>query len=352
MKSPDRERRLKQQHWIKLITFLFVLIITIVGVVVIDDLLLSLVIAIMVSYVISPLVSYLEATGMSRLIAIVAVYIVATTLSGLAIWAVTPFILTQLSALRVSAPDYVDGTVRLFDSLALAINNHSGGMLNIDLRDSLHGWLTTQAKVIVDGLPSALSSSASVLFLSPILGFFILKDSRIFARGLLRLVPNSMFELVLNVQHQISQQIAQYIRARLLESLIVGLVCLIGFLIIPFPYAFLLALFAAIANLIPYVGPLIGAAPGIILALINQEPSFVITMVVLVYVVAQIIDNFVIIPLVLARIVNLHPLAVILVVILGAQFMGILGMLISIPVASALKVTFSSVYNHLTEYSG
>ena len=67
----------------------------------------------------------------------------------------------QLASLRGSIPEYVDGTVRLFDNIAQSINTHSGGMLQVDLRDRLHDWLTTQSGIIVDGLPSALSSSAS-----------------------------------------------------------------------------------------------------------------------------------------------------------------------------------------------
>jgi putative permease len=256
-----------------------------------------------------------------------------------------------MASLKGRLPEYVDGTVKLFDHTLKTIDAYSGGLINFDPSDRIRAWLTTQSAVLVEGLPSILSSSASVMFLSPLIGFFLLKDGQQFSRELLKLVPNNIFELSLNLQHQISQQIAFYIRARLFESIIVGAVCMVGFWIIGAPYAVLLAVFAAVANLIPYVGPLFGAAPGIILALINHSSGIMMVLIVLVYVIAQLIDNFLIIPLVVARIVNLHPLTVILVVLLGAQLMGILGMLISIPVASTLKVTFRSVYNHLTDYS-
>ena len=69
-----------------------------------------------------------------------------------------------------------------------------------------------------------------------------------------------------------------------------------------------------------------------------------------VYFTAQLIDNSILIPILVARIVNLHPVTVILLIILGGQFMGILGMIIIIPLANALKVTFLSVYEHLTRF--
>ena len=69
-----------------------------------------------------------------------------------------------------------------------------------------------------------------------------------------------------------------------------------------------------------------------------------------VYFVAQLIDTVVIIPLVIAKIVNLHPVTVVIVIIIGSQLMGILGMIISIPVASAIKVTITAFYNHIVGF--
>ena len=68
------------------------------------------------------------------------------------------------------------------------------------------------------------------------------------------------------------------------------------------------------------------------------------------YGLAQIIDIFFIIPMVVARIVDLHPITVVVAIIIGSQFMGVLGMIIAIPVASALKVTLISIYDHLVEF--
>lgn len=351
METLERSRRLKRIHWFKMFSFLAILVASFAALLLIENLLVSFVIAIVISFFVSPLVSHLEGTGISRTLSILTVFTFFSVITGLIIWSITPFLLSQMASLKVSLPLYVDGTVKLFDHTIKTIDSYSGGLINFEISDRIRNWLTAQSTVLVEGLPSILSSSASVLFLSPLIGFFILKDGHQFSRELLKLVPNNIFELTLNLQHQIGQQIAFYIRARLFESIIVGLVCMLGFWIIGTPYAVLLAVFAGLANLIPYVGPLFGAAPGIIFALINQFSGLSLLLVIMVYIIAQLIDNFLLIPLVVARIVNLHPLTVILVVLLGAQLMGILGMLISIPVASTLKVTFRSIYDHLTDYS-
>ena len=119
-----------------------------------------------------------------------------------------------------------------------------------------------------------------------------------------------------------------------------------------FEYALLLAVFAGLSNLIPYIGPVVGAIPAVLIVLVNSVPGLEFLIVIAVYIVAQLIDNFFIIPLVVAKIVNLHPVTVAIVIIIGAQIGGILGMIISIPVACILKLTTTTVYSHLIEFHG
>ena len=164
------------------------------------------------------------------------------------------------------------------------------------------------------------------------------------------LVPNSVFEMVLDLQYQINRQLGQFIRARFLEASIVGLVTFLGLSLISFPFAFLLGGFAALTNLIPYIGPIIGAIPAVIIALVNNYETWDLSFLIGVYLIAQLIDAGILVPILVARIVNLHPVTVVLLIILGGQFMGILGMIISIPLANALKVTALAVYEHITQF--
>src|SRR5690606_15331034 len=141
-----------------------------------------------------------------------------------------------------------------------------------------------------------------------------------------------------------------FIRARLIEAFIVGLVVWVGLAILQFPYALFLSLFAAVMNLIPYVGPFIGAVPAFVIAIINQEPSLNVLLMSMVYFIAQLVDIVFVIPLVVARTVNLHPVTVIVVFIIGASLMGVLGMIISVPVASVLKLILYTIYDQLIKF--
>lgn len=348
--SSNLQSLLVWQNRIKLFFFFAALISAGVVVFAVKGLLLSLVIAMIISYLLSPLVSHLEARGMARMTAVSLTFGGFTTLLILSITAMSPFIATQISSLQGELPKYIDGTVAIVARWQAFFENATGGIVEFDSSRGFSQWLEAQSRGILLNLPRYLSSSASVMILSPFIGFFLIKDGRQFARNILGIVPNSIFEMTLNLQYQINDQIAQYFRARILEAGIVGAVVLFGLLLIGFPYAAVLALFAAVTNLIPYIGPIVGAVPAIIIALINQDTGLTLFLVTLVYAVAQLIDVFFIIPLVVAKIVDLHPVTVILAVLVGAQLLGVLGMLISIPIFSALKVTFVTVYNHLTDF--
>ena len=134
-----------------------------------------------------------------------------------------------------------------------------------------------------------------------------------------------------------------------MEAVIVGLIVGTGLLILDFPFAILLGFFASLTNLIPYIGPIIGSIPVLLVALVNNYDPSQIFLVMGLFFFTQLIDSTVLVPILLARIVNLHPLTVVVIIIAGAQFMGILGMIISIPLVNALKVSIMAVYQHITD---
>jgi putative permease len=137
------------------------------------------------------------------------------------------------------------------------------------------------------------------------------------------------------------------------EAFFVGLAIWMGLLLIGFPYALLLGFVGGLLNIIPYLGPVLGALPAIFLAIAdpaNLNLSQSLVPVIAVYCLAQLFDNVVLVPFLVARIVNLHPFLVVLSVLLGANLFGVVGMIVSIPVVGALKVCFSVLYDHVLKF--
>ncbi|MGZ3722985.1 MAG: AI-2E family transporter [Bdellovibrionales bacterium] len=339
----QRVNRWKLAGLISLLVFTFIILITI------ENLLVSSLVAFVISYTAGPIVNFFERQGVSRTLATTGTFVVAGgILTGLGIW-LFPYLGDTLSALRMDLPRYISGVAHFISELETKVHSISGPLAQIDLTSRVETQLTSWTHDSFDKLPGFLKTCVTVMLLGPFLAFFMVKDGRSVMNIVLNLVPNQLFEPALSLLHQINFQIGQFVRARILESLIVGVVTGVGLLMISFPYAVLLGVVAGLTNFIPYLGPIMGAVPAFLIALVSNYTGLEVLLMAMVYVIAQLIDAGFLIPLMVAKIVDLHPVTVIIVIIAGAQVMGILGMIISIPVASTLKVTISTVYRHLID---
>lgn len=345
-----RELILRRQSRIRLAAFLSVVILTFVIVLQVENMLASCLLAFVMSYLIGPLVNHLERKSVDRVLATTGIFIICGVVLAVAGVMLFPLIGDSLRSIQNDAPKYVEGVTKLFQNLEAKLQPLQNSGLNINLSGRLQEKLLPATEHFFTSLPDLLKRLITVLMLAPFLAFFMIKDGRHFSRTLLALVPNNLFELTYNIYHQINDQMGQFVRARLMEAGIVGFVTWLGLVLIGFPFREILAVFAAVTNLIPYIGPVIGTIPALVLALVNGATPVDISLLLLVYFVAQVIDAAFIIPVVVAKIVDLHPVTVIVVIIIGAQVMGVIGMLISIPVASAIKVTVGTIFRYLTDY--
>jgi putative permease len=346
---------LKRERHLKLATVLVLLGMGITVLLAVNNMLLSFVLAFVINYLLSPFVNFLERRGVARQTAILVPFLSGGLIIGFGFYKLLPLIIDQLAALESQLPKYQYDLMHLVASTEQRFRGFFK-LYDIKFSQTVNDWILAETARLSHSLPSAVSGSLTVLMLSPFFAFFMLQDGRRMSRRVLSFVPNNLFETALQLHHQINEQMGGFIRARFLEAAIVGLVVGLGLQLVGFPYASLLGLFAAVTNLIPYLGPIIGAVPAVLIALISRdgiiaEPmSLNLIIVTSIYFIAQLIDIVFIIPFVVAKIVNLHPVTVIIVIIIGSQLMGILGMVISIPVASALKLTFSAFYEHITDF--
>ncbi len=341
---------IKKIHRRKLFFFLTLLATGVIGILFVKNLLVSFLLSIVGFYILKPVVDFLERRGLSRTLSALVPFVICSLIIWFLIQTFLPLLVTQFDQLKSDYPKYAASFEKLLGEVRVKIAQVTDSSSGEKIVAQIQHYLQATAENIFRDIPDIISSSLTVLLLAPFLTFFILIDGRIWLRHLLSLVPNSFFELALNLNHQISTQMGGFIRARLLESLIIGIVTWMGLVYIQFPYALILAVVAGVLNLIPYIGPFIGAAPAFLIAMANPELQTNYLLLSLVYIVGQVIDTVILVPILVAKIVNLHPVIVVLAVIIGSQTMGILGMIISIPLASVIKVSFESLYTHLTEF--
>ncbi len=192
------------------------------------------------------------------------------------------------------------------------------------------------------------------LFSISFITFFFLKDSSLFTEGVLLITPERNEDSVRHVLDSIKKLLMRYFVGLFFEVTLVGFLITMGLWLVglPFPTAVVVGLFAGMMNVIPYIGPLLGAAFGIIIGIVTnfQVDFYTITLpllgyIALVFACVQIIDNVVFQPLIYSNSVDAHPLEIFLVIIMAGSIAGILGMMLAIPTYTVLRVIGKEFFN-------
>ena len=268
------------------------------------------------------------------------------------------------------------------DDFAIAIENLSGKIKN-NIPDFLGSMVPESDKLILiaknflislfQSVLGFIGSAGNLFFITVMVLIFtiiLLIEYHDFKRSLVRFIPNKYLEVGLRMIYNIEQQISKYLRGQILAASSVAILSIIGLFILNqlganITLIIFIGIIAGLANLIPMVGPFIGMVPAILIALMNNIgieeafshqlfdtiPSpFYILDIILMFIIVQQIDNNFITPLVVGESVGLHPMAVMIVLLIGGTLIGPIGMLFAIPAAGVLKVIINEII-FLTKYS-
>jgi predicted PurR-regulated permease PerM len=183
-----------------------------------------------------------------------------------------------------------------------------------------------------------------IFVLGPIIAFYLLVDLPRLRRISLDLVPDQSKDEVLVVAHRLNRAIGGFFRGQLLVALIVGVMVSIGLAIIGLPFWLLIGMVAGVFNIIPLIGPWVGAVPGIIIALTTRDVGTALW-VAGIMAGAQQIDNHFISPIVMQRAVKLHPAVVMMSLLAGGTIGGFFGLLLAVPTAAVLKIVLGHLWH-------
>ncbi len=187
------------------------------------------------------------------------------------------------------------------------------------------------------------------LVLVPILVFFFLKDSDSLVRGWTAALPEKR-DLLNQVWHEMDDQIANYIRGKAIEILIVGVATYIAFAVLGINYAALLALLVGLSVLIPYIGAALVTIPVALIAFFQWGISSDFMYLMIAYGVIQALDGNVLVPLLFSEAVNLHPVSIIVAVLVFGSLWGFWGVFFAIPLATLVKAVVTAwPQNHTVE---
>lgn len=153
--------------------------------------------------------------------------------------------------------------------------------------------------------------------------------------------PKEHEAYVLGLWEKAQKKMGHWLQGQLFLAIVVGVLVYIGLSLLHIRFALLLAIIAAVLELVPYIGPVLSGIPAVILAFF-QAPILALWVIVL-YLVVQQLENYLLVPLVMKKVVGLNPVVVIIALLIGGKLLGILGLLLAVPAAAVLAEFFKDV---------
>ncbi len=307
---------------------------------------LEVVLAVILASGLHPLVERLYRTGMPRVVSVLLIYLGFILLLVLFGVLVVPPVLEEINQALVQAPGYGERAtqwlVELQERFPFLPRLDQQLVEQVRGLGSQVGALASQALVVARFALSIFTGILSTFVLLLITLYLIVDGPRIREYFLSFAAPKRRAHLR-RVTDRMGERMGGWLLGQLALSGAVGVVTFVGLTVLGVPGAVLLALVAAVGEVIPIVGPVLSAVPAVAVAL-SQSPLLGLLTLAL-YIAVQQVENNLLVPKIMERAVQLHPLAVVLSLLVGGQLLGIPGAIVAVPVAAAISVVLDELRN-------
>lgn len=319
--------------------------------------LMYILIAVVVSLIGSPLVNALDSIEIKgrrlphslkaglTLLVIFAIF-------GLLGWLFIPLIIAEATVLARFDPEQIERSIApLVEQLNAFLMRFNPEHDHFDAAELL-GRAFNQLDIslvptLLNSIAGAFGGFLIALFSVAFISFFFLSERQIMPRAVLSFVPRAREQSAINIMRNTRITLSRYFVGLLIQVVAVSVVVYIGLSIVGIKHALIIAIFSGLANLVPYLGPWIGASFGIFIMLTNNiDASFAEVIkpkligLVIVFVAAQLIDNYVFQPKIFSSSIHAHPLEIFLVILVAGTMGGVGAMIAAIPVYSFLRIVF------------
>ena len=317
--------------------------------------LMPFVIAALFAYLADPIVDRLE-RWMGRGLAVSLVFFVVTIVVTGILLVLVPFIEHQISNFLTQLPIWIDW----FQTRATPwLTEHFG--VSPDLLDtrSIINTLQTHWKE-AGGFAAATLAHVSKsgmtiigwlvnLVLVPVVAFYLLRDWDILVERIHTMIPRGVEPVVSRLAHESDVVLGAFMRGQLSVMIALAFFYGAGFWLTGLSVGPLIGMVAGLISFVPYLGAITALVMGVIAALVQYHDWYHVVLVVVVFVVGQLLEGYVLVPRLVGEKIGLHPVAVIFAVLAGGELFGFLGVLLALPIASVLMVVLRYVYRRYTE---
>ena len=294
----------------------------------------------------NPIVNSLERARIPRVVGTVFAFLVAAGVVTLTVVLLVPPIRQQGTDFAAELPKLWDGVV---DWLHVTSDRFGVDLGPVWTSEIIREWVQNpdnQATIqeLLGGFGSGagrilrgVTETLAVAVLAPVLAFYMLMDSTKFKQRTRDLLPPSHREEAVYIGGELVSALSSFVRGQLLVAFFVGLFSSIGLYVLDLPFWLIIGIIAGLLNLVPFVGPFVGGALAAIVGLLNGSMSQALWAVGIFTVIQQ-VDNHIITPLVQRTRVHLSPLVIVLSLIIGGSLAGLLGVVVAVPAAAAIRI--------------
>lgn len=302
-------------------------------------------IACLIAYLLYPVVNKIHSLNIPRGVAILLIYLLFFGGTAYLIYRVYPAMIHQLKDLNEQLPQFVD----TYEALIYKLYEYTSFLPEAvhDKMDQLiisveHSLDRILAKLV--GVFTKIFDMIVLLTVIPVLVFYFLKDYEKIKSFFKKFIPKKYQRQTSLMCHAIDKSLGNYIRGQLIVCSFVSLTTFIVFYFLNIKYALLLAIIMGLTNIIPYFGPIIGAIPAIGITLM-MSGKLVVFVLISIFVI-QLIESNLLSPYIVGKSINIHPVAIIFVLLLGGKLFGVIGMILAVPLLTILKV----ITNHIIAF--
>ncbi|HCH31685.1 MAG TPA: AI-2E family transporter [Oceanospirillaceae bacterium] len=298
-----------------------------------------------IAYMADPFADRLEARGWSRTLATCVVFLVLTLTVVAMLVGLVPMVVKQIQTLIYMLPQveawynlvllpWLQGTLAI-DIKSLKLDIVTEG-LAAEWKQA-GGLISRLVRYATSSTMSLISTFGSMAMV-PVVAFYLLRDFDVLTAKLHALLPRNIQPKVSAWANESDEVLAAFVRGQLLVMLCLGVIYALGLSFVGLNYALLIGILAGLASIVPYLGFAVGIAAAMTIAMFQFDGYWPLMLVFAVFGVGQLIESFVLTPLLVGDRIGLHPVAVIFAILAGGQLFGFLGVLLALPVAAVIMV--------------
>lgn len=309
-----------------------------------SDIFVTIIASIIIAYALNPIIVKFEKRNISRFFGVIIVYLSIIAILFILSVLVIPNSGREIRRLVANLPIYFEEISQIIDSFYTKYYSTLGGLppifqgienIVMDNLVKVETQIGNYLTAFVGGIIAVASKVVSIV-LTPVLVLYFLVDKEYFKGKTIKLIPNKYREDILYLSSIIDRSLKQFIKGRLLMSLYAGVMTAIMLLIFGIEFPLVIGFITGIADIIPYIGPLLGYIPAVFFAAISNPLKAI--WISIGWVLIQWSENNVVAPKIIGENMGMHPMVILLSIIIGGGVFGVFGMILSVPVVAIAKI--------------